>query len=94
MREEKFTLDGDVNVDKLDGLQVHVHLDEKTVSGELKSKGEINVGPAKLSLLEGCKAELQKGKGLSAHLHASLAVDEDRARRAAGRLQPHRRLRR
>ncbi|HEX6835629.1 MAG TPA: hypothetical protein VF334_03600, partial [Polyangia bacterium] len=76
VRERKFSLDSDVDVTALSGLQVHVHLDETSVKGTLKSKGEVTLGPAKIAVLPDSSAELKKGQGLSAHLHAQVTVEK------------------
>ncbi|MGZ3442136.1 MAG: hypothetical protein ACXVDD_21605, partial [Polyangia bacterium] len=78
VKSRTFTLDSDVDVTALRGLKVHVHADNTEVKGELKAPVPITIGPAKVTLLDGCSASFARGPGggFSSHLHAKVELEK------------------
>ncbi|MDB4969419.1 MAG: hypothetical protein JWN44_5108, partial [Myxococcales bacterium] len=72
VKERTFGLDADVDITALRGLKVHVHADNREVTGTLTAPVAIQIGPATVTLMDGCTARFARGAGggFSSTLHA------------------------
>ncbi|HXU72263.1 MAG TPA: DUF4157 domain-containing protein, partial [Polyangia bacterium] len=77
VRERKFALVTDVDVEAMKGLKVHVQADNTQVTGKLASPQPIKLGEKiTVTVMDDSSVTFAKKGGLSAHLHAHVDAAE------------------